>query len=173
MGAFWLAVLCSNHLISQPRGNCGVPLGPWWDTTALFVECLAFDGDIWSFHRWQSVTLCPFSTWRLPKDGSKEAGVRGTSGYEKRGYVQQEKCWNCFFLWKKGILSWKTNYLEYNIFCSLVLLKNAALASLQHDTPKQEYGLLLHVWPGGLRGGGGDVLSYGWVFSFHVPSVLG
>lgn len=69
--------------------------------------------------------------------------------------------------------SWKTHCLEYNIFCSLVLLENAALTSLQHDTPKQEYGLLLHLWPAGLRGGGRDVLSYGWMFSFHVPSVLG
>lgn len=39
--------------------------------------------------------------------------------------------------------------------------KNAALASLRYDTPKQEYGLLLHLWPAGLRGGGGDILSYG------------
>lgn len=53
-----------------------------------------------------------------------------------------------------------------------MLIKSAALASLQHDTQKQEYGLLLHLWPVGLHGSGGDVLSYGWMFSFHVPSVL-
>lgn len=51
--------------------------------------------------------------------------------------------------------------------------KNAALAFLQYDTPKQEYGLLLRLWPAGLRGGGGDILSYGRMFSFHAPSVLG
>lgn len=76
-------------------------------------------------------------------------------------------------LWKKSTPSWKTNYLETSAFCSLVLIKNAVLASLQYDTPKQEYGLLLHLRPVGLRGDGGDILSYGWVFSFHVPSVLG
>lgn len=89
-----------------------------------------------------------------------------------QGVYAIEDMLGLLFLWKKSIPSWKTNYLEYNIFCSLVLLKNAALASLQHDTPKQEYGLLLHLRPVGLRGGGGDVLSYGWEFSFRVPSVL-
>jgi len=55
----------------------------------------------------------------------------------------------------------ETNCLEYNTFCSLVLLKNAVLASLQHDTPKQEYSLLLHLRLVGLHGGGRDILSYG------------